>query len=178
MALIAQPDEGWDWPQYAVPRDLFHPGSCPQAAERSHQAKAAGYYQRRAENSTRHCDGIGQASFATHSPSLGGVGGSSAWRIMHYGHSYGHTVHDVIGFRWQFGRQNSGRLHLTKENEHTANLRKARERLVEDRRQLAADLAKPFKRDDERKREIFTAIQSTIDAIDQAIEDERSNDER
>ena len=63
--------------------------------------------------------------------------------------------------------------HMTNESDHTANLRKARERLVEDRRQLAADLAKPFKRGDERKRELFTAIQSAIDAIDRAIEDER-----
>jgi hypothetical protein len=62
----------------------------------------------------------------------------------------------------------------TKENEHTANLRKARERLVEDRRQIAADLAKPFKRGDEQKRELFTGIQSAIDAIDQAIDDERT----
>ena len=62
----------------------------------------------------------------------------------------------------------------TKENEHMANLRKARERLVEDRRQIAADLAKPFKRGDEQKRELFTGIQSTIDAIDQAIDDERT----
>jgi hypothetical protein len=66
---------------------------------------------------------------------------------------------------------------MTQENNHTANLRKARERLLEDRRQLAADLAKPFKRGDERKRELFTAIQSTIDAIDQAIEDERLIDQ-
>ncbi len=62
---------------------------------------------------------------------------------------------------------------MTNGSDHTANLRKARERLVEDRRQLAADLAKPFKRGDERKRELFTAIQSAIDAIDRAIEDER-----
>ena len=62
----------------------------------------------------------------------------------------------------------------TKENEHTANLQKARERLVEDRRQIAADLAKPFKRGDEQKRELFTGIQSAIDAIDQAIDDERT----
>ena len=64
---------------------------------------------------------------------------------------------------------------MTKESDHTANLRKARERLVEDRRQLAADLAKPFQRGDDKKRELFTAIQSAIDAIDQAIEDERNS---
>ena len=64
----------------------------------------------------------------------------------------------------------------TKENEHTANLRKARERLVEDRRQIAADLAKPFKRGDEQKRELFAGIQSARSGwtIDQAIDDERT----
>jgi hypothetical protein len=64
---------------------------------------------------------------------------------------------------------------MTKESDHTANLRKARERFVEERRELAADLAKPFQRGDEKKRELFTAIQSAIDAIDQAIDDERNS---
>jgi hypothetical protein len=64
---------------------------------------------------------------------------------------------------------------MAKESDHTANLRKARERFVEDRRELAADLAKPFQRGDEKKRELFTAIQSAIDAIDQAIDDERNS---
>jgi hypothetical protein len=58
---------------------------------------------------------------------------------------------------------------MTKQIDHTANLHRARERFVEDRRQLAADLAKPFKKGDEKKkRELFTAIQFTIDAIDQS----------
>jgi len=41
---------------------------------------------------------------------------------------------------------------------------------------VSIDLAKPFfKKGDEKKRELFTAIQFTIDAIDQSIEDERSH---
>jgi hypothetical protein len=47
----------------------------------------------------------------------------------------------------------------------SCNLHRARERFVDDRRQLATDLAKPFKRGDEKKRELFTAIQFAIDAI-------------
>ena len=57
---------------------------------------------------------------------------------------------------------------MTEQIDRTANLHRARERFVEDRRQLAADLAKPFKRGDEKKRELFTAIQFAIDATDQS----------
>jgi hypothetical protein len=64
--------------------------------------------------------------------------------------------------------------HLTQENQRVANLEKARERLVEDRRQLAADLAKSFKRGDEEKRALFTATQAAIEAIDRAIADEHA----
>ena len=47
-------------------------------------------------------------------------------------------------------------------------------RLVEDRRQLAADLAKSFTRGDEEKQALFTATQAAIEAIDQAIADEHA----
>jgi hypothetical protein len=57
---------------------------------------------------------------------------------------------------------------MTKQIDRTANLHRARERFVDDRRQLAADLAKHFKKGDEKKRELFAAIQFTIDAIDQS----------
>jgi hypothetical protein len=46
---------------------------------------------------------------------------------------------------------------VTKQIDHTANLHRARERFVEDRRQLATDLAKPLKRGDEKKRELMPA---------------------
>src|SRR5271155_3425833 len=46
---------------------------------------------------------------------------------------------------------------MTEQIDHTANLHRARERFVEDRRQLATDLAKPFKRGDEKKRELMPA---------------------
>src|SRR5262245_3339864 len=55
-------------------------------------------------------------------------------------------------------------------------LKKARERLVEDRRAFAKIIAAPFEREktvDARAR--FVELQATIEAIDRAIEDERSN---
>jgi hypothetical protein len=50
----------------------------------------------------------------------------------------------------------------------------ARERLLEERRGLAGELAKPYERGKtEQLRERFIAVQATIDAIDRAIADER-----
>jgi hypothetical protein len=61
---------------------------------------------------------------------------------------------------------------MTKGNEHTANLSKAREMLLAERRQLAAELTKSYQRGDGEKRERFTVIQSMIEAIDRAALDE------
>ena len=61
---------------------------------------------------------------------------------------------------------------MTKGNEHTANLSKAREMLLAERRQLAAELTKPNQRGDGEKRERFKVIQSMIEAIDRAALDE------
>jgi hypothetical protein len=58
-------------------------------------------------------------------------------------------------------------------NEHTDTLKKAREQLVADRRACAEVLAGPFKRSDSIEgRSRFDSLQATINAIDEAIEDE------
>jgi hypothetical protein len=57
--------------------------------------------------------------------------------------------------------------------QHTELLKKARERLVEDRRDLAKTIAAPFEREKTRDaREKFVDIQAVIEAVDRAIEDE------
>jgi hypothetical protein len=58
-------------------------------------------------------------------------------------------------------------------NEHIETLKLARERLVVDRRACAEILAAPFRRPDSiDARAAFNSLQATIDAIDEAIEDE------
>ena len=55
-------------------------------------------------------------------------------------------------------------------NERLETLRKARERMIEDRDVHAKVLAAPFDRDKaERARNKFTEIQALIDALDRAI---------
>jgi len=57
--------------------------------------------------------------------------------------------------------------------QHATLLKKARERLVEDRRAFAKIIAAPFEREktvDARAR--FVELQATIEATDRAIEDE------
>ena len=61
---------------------------------------------------------------------------------------------------------------MTKESEHSANLSKAREMLLVERRQLAAELTKSYQRGDGEKRERFMVVQSMIEAIDRAALDE------
>ena len=57
--------------------------------------------------------------------------------------------------------------------QHTTLLKKARERLVEDRRAFAKIIAAPFEREKTADaRERFVQLQVTIEAIDRAIEDE------
>ena len=61
--------------------------------------------------------------------------------------------------------------------QHAAILKKARERLVEDRRELAKIIAAPFEREkthDARVR--FIDMQDAIEAVDRAIEDEEAAD--
>ena len=61
--------------------------------------------------------------------------------------------------------------------QHVALLKKARARLVEDRRNFAKIIAAPFEREktsDARARLI--EMQMAIEAIDRAIEDEESDD--
>jgi hypothetical protein len=63
-------------------------------------------------------------------------------------------------------------LTVTKEIDHCADLSKARKTLLAERRELAADLTKPYQRGDGEKRERFMVIQSMIEAIDRAVADE------
>jgi hypothetical protein len=57
--------------------------------------------------------------------------------------------------------------------EHIDALRKARARLVSDRRATAETLSEPFERAKSiDARDTFVALQKTIEAIDEAIEDE------
>ena len=63
-------------------------------------------------------------------------------------------------------------LTVTKEIDHSADLGKAREKLLVERRELAAELTKPYQRGDGEKRERFIVVQSMIEAIDRAIADE------
>jgi hypothetical protein len=61
--------------------------------------------------------------------------------------------------------------------QHVAMLKKARERLVEDRRNFAKIIAAPFEREktaDARTR--FIEMQMAIEAVDRAIEDEEDDD--
>jgi hypothetical protein len=61
--------------------------------------------------------------------------------------------------------------------QHAALLKKARERLVENRRNFAKIIAAPFEREktnDARTR--FIEMQTAIEAVDRAIEDEEDDD--
>jgi len=60
-------------------------------------------------------------------------------------------------------------------NERLETLKKARERMIEDRDAHAKVLAAPFDRDKaERARSKFTEIQTLIDALDRAIAGENA----
>jgi hypothetical protein len=61
--------------------------------------------------------------------------------------------------------------------QHAALLKKARERLIEDRRDLAKTIAAPFEREKTRDaREKFVDIQRVIEAVDRALQDEKADD--
>ena len=62
---------------------------------------------------------------------------------------------------------------MTQENEQIRKLIAARDREVEQRRNIADALAQAYERGEtERMREAFTNIQNTIEAIERAIEHE------
>jgi hypothetical protein len=63
---------------------------------------------------------------------------------------------------------------MTKDSEETTNLQNARNGLLQERRQLANELTKPYQRGaTESLRERFIVVQSTIEAIDRAVKDEK-----
>ena len=60
--------------------------------------------------------------------------------------------------------------------EHTDNLKKARARLIEQRRAFVKVLAGPYERGKtEQARENFMEIQAAIESMDRAIEDEQGS---
>jgi len=62
---------------------------------------------------------------------------------------------------------------MAQENEHIRKLIKARDRQVEQRRTIADTLAQPYERGEtEGVRQAFIIIQSTIEAIERAIDHE------
>jgi len=63
---------------------------------------------------------------------------------------------------------------MAQENEHIRKLIAARDREVEQRRNIADALAKAYERGEtERMREAFINIQKTIEAIERAIQHEK-----
>lgn len=63
---------------------------------------------------------------------------------------------------------------MTQENEFIAALRAARERAVQQRRDVIKALSGPFERGEtERMRELLTSISGTISLIDEALLDEQ-----
>jgi hypothetical protein len=80
------------------------------------------------------------------------------------------TRRSIDGGR-QVGDKERG-LTVTKEVDHSTDLSRARQKLLAEHRELAADLTKPYQRGDSEKRERFMVIQSMIEAIDRAIADE------
>jgi hypothetical protein len=62
---------------------------------------------------------------------------------------------------------------MPQENEHVRKLINARDREVEQRRNVADALAQAYERGEtERMREVFTNLQNTIEAIERAIQHE------
>ena len=63
---------------------------------------------------------------------------------------------------------------MAQENEHVRKLITARDREVEQRRNVADALAQAYERNEtERMREVFTNLQNTIEAIERAIQHEK-----
>jgi hypothetical protein len=66
---------------------------------------------------------------------------------------------------------------MADENEHVKNLEKALGRLIDRRRQIAISLSEPFKRGHtENLQERFNVVQTTIEAVRKAIDEEGKSD--
>jgi hypothetical protein len=64
---------------------------------------------------------------------------------------------------------------MANENEHLAKLVAARSRMVTERREVASALTEKYKRSNtDNMRELLVQIQTTIEAIDRAIADEKN----
>ena len=85
----------------------------------------------------------------------------------------------LAAFRQELNRfgWSEDRREVVMSEQHAELLKKARERLVEDRRSFAKIIAAPFERErtsDARTR--FIEMQTAIEAVDRAIEDEEDDD--
>jgi hypothetical protein len=99
------------------------------------------------------------------------VGDPSPSRVTIDLAGYRHAMRAALTCDDGFARQDRG----LQMSERLETLRKARERMVEDRDAFAKVLAAPFDRDKaERARVKFTEIQVLIDAIDRAIAGEKA----
>jgi hypothetical protein len=59
--------------------------------------------------------------------------------------------------------------------DHVANLNNARAQLVEQRRAIGVELARPYEHGTaEQTREQFIAVQAAIDIVDRALQDEKT----
>jgi hypothetical protein len=68
---------------------------------------------------------------------------------------------------------------MSAENPHIGKLIEARAQSVKERREVAQSLAQAYKRGkSENMQEVFIKLQSVIEAIDRAIEDERKLEQR
>ena len=66
---------------------------------------------------------------------------------------------------------------MADENEHVKNLEKALGSLIDRRRQIAIGLSEPFKRGrTENLQERFNVVQTTIEAVRKAIDEEGKSD--
>ena len=64
---------------------------------------------------------------------------------------------------------------MTDDNDHLAELLAARARMVTERREVASALTEKYRRSQTNEmRELLVQIQTTIDAIDRAIADEKN----
>jgi hypothetical protein len=89
--------------------------------------------------------------------------------------SQGHTFEQGHAYNRRFAPNAQERWVMSEQ--HVELLKKARERLVEDRRKFAKIIAAPFEREktsDARAR--FIEMQMAIEAVDRAIEDEEEDD--
>jgi hypothetical protein len=96
------------------------------------------------------------------------------FKLRHYRFGHDHQlVDDVIGYRCAQGLTQGWPREAIMSEEHTDNLKKAQAKLIEQRRAFVKVLAGPYERGKtEQAREKFLEMQTAIEAMNRAIEDE------